>query len=120
MTGSNFDRPPPGVTALAHLQLLGQNGLALALNNTWHAGGRIVAGILAGWDAVYGPGIAPTNYIGDVFGSLGGAPDFGPGSGGFGGGEEGGSTYAGGPRGGRGGEGEGGHPRWGWLRARGG
>ncbi|KAK8016905.1 hypothetical protein PG993_015094 [Apiospora rasikravindrae] len=72
--GSNFDRPPPSVTALEHLLLLGQNGFQLAINNTWHAGSRIVAGILSDWDAVYGPGIPPTNYLGDVFGSLGVRP----------------------------------------------
>ncbi|KAK7994387.1 purine nucleoside permease-domain-containing protein [Apiospora marii] len=101
--GSNFDRPPPNMTALEHLQLLGQNGFALALNNTWNAGGRIVAGILSDWDRVYGPGIPPTNYIGDVFGSLGGVPDFGPGRGVFGGSSAAaadGSTYAGGGKGG--------------------
>ncbi|KAK7987164.1 hypothetical protein PG988_002152, partial [Apiospora saccharicola] len=78
--GSNFDRPPPNMTALEHLQQLGQNGFALAITNTWNAGSRIVAGILADWDRTYGPGIPPTNYVGDVFGSLGGIPSFGPGS----------------------------------------
>ncbi|KAK8121873.1 hypothetical protein PG984_010543 [Apiospora sp. TS-2023a] len=78
--GSNFDRPPPNMTALEHLQQLGQNGFQLAITNTWNAGSRIVAGILADWDRTYGPGIPPTNYIGDVFGSLGGMPNFGPGS----------------------------------------
>lgn len=101
VTGSNFDRPPPSLTALEHLQLLGQNGFQLAINNTWIAGGRIVAGILSDWDRVYGPGLPPTNYVGDVFGSLGGVPNFGPGSV-FGGNSAAadGSTYAGGAQGG--------------------
>ncbi|KAK8075637.1 purine nucleoside permease-domain-containing protein [Apiospora hydei] len=94
--GSNFDRPPPSMTALDHLLLLGQNGFQLAINNTWKAGSRIVAGILSDWDAVYGPGIPAANYLGDVFGSLGGTPNFGPGSvfGGKGAAPDG-STYAG-------------------------
>ncbi|KAK7983412.1 hypothetical protein PG989_010814 [Apiospora arundinis] len=83
--GSNFDRPPPSMSAFEHLLMLGQNGFALAINNTWNAGSLIVSGILSNWDAVYGPGIVPTNYIGDVFGSLGGPlpPDFGPGKSAF-------------------------------------
>ncbi|KAK8133059.1 hypothetical protein PG999_001232 [Apiospora kogelbergensis] len=85
--GSNFDRPPPSMTAFEHLLLLGQNGFALAVNNTWNAGSLIVSGILSNWDDVYGPGIPPTNYIGDVFGSLGGPlpPNFGSGKDVFGG-----------------------------------
>ncbi|KAK7961794.1 purine nucleoside permease [Apiospora aurea] len=100
--GSNFDRPPPSMTALDHLLLLGQNGFQLAINNTWKAGSRIVAGILSDWDAVYGPGIPAANYLGDVFGSLGGTPNFGPGSV-FGdkGAAADGSTYAGKGEGGR-------------------
>ncbi|KAK8064570.1 purine nucleoside permease [Apiospora phragmitis] len=101
--GSNFDRPPPSMTPFEHLRLLGQNGYQLALNNTWNAGSRIVAGILSDWDGVYGPGIPPANYVGDVFGSLGGTPTFGPGSvfGGRGAAADG-STYVGGAEGGAG------------------
>lgn len=29
------------------------------------------------WDTIYEKGIAPQNYVGDIFGSLGGTPDFG-------------------------------------------
>lgn len=29
------------------------------------------------WDTIYEAGIAPNNYVGDIFGSLGGIPDFG-------------------------------------------
>ncbi|KAK6860573.1 hypothetical protein PG995_004209 [Apiospora arundinis] len=101
--GSNFDRPPPSMTAFEHLLMLGQNGFALAINNTWNAGSLIVSGILSNWDAVYGPGIVPTNHIGDVFGSLGGPlpPDFGPGKSvfvddGIGAAVADGSTYQGG------------------------
>lgn len=79
-TGSDFDRPPPGVSAYEHLLLMDQNGFEIAVENIYHAGVEIVKGVLAGWNCTFQDGVAPSNYIGDVFGSLGGEPDFGPGS----------------------------------------
>ncbi|KAK4195271.1 purine nucleoside permease-domain-containing protein [Triangularia verruculosa] len=79
-TGSNFDRPPPGVTAYEHLLVLKQNGFAVAIGNLYLAGIEIVKGILNDWTAVFDKGVKPCNYIGDIFGSLGGEPDYGPGS----------------------------------------
>ncbi|KAK4652977.1 hypothetical protein QC762_504040 [Podospora pseudocomata] len=79
-TGSNFDRPPPNVTAYEHLLVLKQNGFEVAIQNLYLAGIEIVNGILKDWGAVFDKGIKPCNYIGDVLGSLGGEPDFGPGS----------------------------------------
>ncbi len=35
-------------------------------------------GILEGWEGVFCGGIKAGNYVGDIFGSLGGKPDFGP------------------------------------------
>lgn len=32
------------------------------------------------WNCTFKAGVKASNYIGDVFGSLGGEPDFGPGS----------------------------------------
>lgn len=32
------------------------------------------------WNCTFKDGVKASNYIGDVFGSLGGEPDFGPGS----------------------------------------
>lgn len=40
----------------------------------------MVEGILNEWETTFAKGIPATNYIGDIFGSLGGVPDFGPGS----------------------------------------
>lgn len=80
VTGSNFDRPPPNVTAYEHLLVLKQNGFEVAIQNLYLAGIEIVNGILKDWGAVFDKGIKPCNYIGDVLGSLGGEPDFGPGS----------------------------------------
>ncbi|KAK0649047.1 purine nucleoside permease [Cercophora newfieldiana] len=79
-TGSNFDRPPPGVSAYEHLVVLHQNGFQLAIQNLFNAGIEIVKGILEGWDNTFEKGVKPTNYVGDIFGSLGGQPDFGLGS----------------------------------------
>lgn len=79
-TGSDFDRPPPGVTPFDHLRVLDQNGFAIAIDNIYNAGVEIVKGIVERWDCGFNEGIKPTNYVGDIFGSLGGEPDFGPGS----------------------------------------
>ena len=57
-----------------------QNGFGIAIDNIYNAGVEIIKGILKNWDCTFKKGIKPTNYIGDIFGSLGGEPDFGPGS----------------------------------------
>ena len=41
---------------------------------------KVVEGILQGWNTTFEQGVPAQNYIGDVFGSLGGTPSFGPGS----------------------------------------
>ncbi|CAG9943044.1 unnamed protein product [Clonostachys rosea f. rosea IK726] len=79
-TGSNFDRPPPGVTDWEHLAVLDQNGFEIAIENIYRAGMLIVHGIIVGWDETFDKGIPAKNYIGDILGSLGGQPDFGLGS----------------------------------------
>jgi hypothetical protein len=63
-----------------HLRVLDQNGFSIAIENIYYAGVEIVKGVLKKWDCSFAAGIKPTNYIGDIFGSLGGEPDFGPGS----------------------------------------
>lgn len=79
-TGSNFDRPPPGVAAAAHLLVNDQNGFGIAVANQYLAGVEVVRGLLADWDELWRDGIPATGYFGDILGSLGGTPDFGPGS----------------------------------------
>ncbi|PNP74002.1 hypothetical protein FNYG_12630 [Fusarium nygamai] len=79
-TGSNFDRPPPDYTDLDHLTAAKQNGFSIAIANIFNAGIEIVKGILEDWDTTFKDGIRAENYIGDIFGSLGGEPDFGFGS----------------------------------------
>lgn len=79
-TGSDFDRPPPGVSAYDHLLIMDQNGFEIAIENIYNAGVEIVKGVLGEWNCTFAAGVKASNYIGDVFGSLGGEPDFGPGS----------------------------------------
>lgn len=78
-TASDFDRPHAGQTVAENL-FEPEAGFEPAIMNIMLAGIKVVEGIVEGWDDVFGRGIKPTNYIGDIFGSLGGQPDFGPGS----------------------------------------
>jgi len=78
-SASDFDRPPQNETALANL--LGTTpGFEPSLLNLHIVGAKIVTGIIAGWGSTFERGIDAKNYVGDIFGSLGGEPDFGPGS----------------------------------------
>ncbi|CAN8101598.1 unnamed protein product [Discula destructiva] len=79
-TGSDFDRPPQGSSVYDHLLINDQDGFGIAIDNIYYAGVEIVKGVLNEWNCTFKDGVKPTNYIGDVFGSLGGEPDFGPGS----------------------------------------
>jgi purine nucleoside permease len=79
-TASDFDRPYPGEGALENLFYSNQGGFLPAVENIYLAGIKVVMGILDGWDSTFKKGVKPTNYIGDIFGSLGGTPDFGPGN----------------------------------------
>ncbi|KAI0668137.1 purine nucleoside permease [Trametes maxima] len=78
-TASDFDRPFPGQTAVANL-FSSFPGFAVAIANIAAAGVPVVTGIVAQWDARFAAGVKPRNYVGDILGSLGGTPDFGPGS----------------------------------------
>ncbi|MCJ1380408.1 hypothetical protein MMC17_003511 [Xylographa soralifera] len=79
-TASDFDRPYAGEADTENLFYANQGGFEPALQNIYLAGIKVVEGILANWEATFEVGVVPTNYIGDIFGSLGGTPDFGPGS----------------------------------------
>ena len=76
-TGSDFDRQYPGETATQHLLYDHQNGHTPSIENIYLAGVKIIEGIVDGWNDTFEQGITPTNYVGDIFGSLGGTPDFG-------------------------------------------
>lgn len=79
-TASNFFRPYPGQNPLDNLLYVHQGGHDPALRNIYLAGIKVVEGILDNWHNRFRAGIEPTNYVGDVFGTLGGEPDFGPGN----------------------------------------
>jgi purine nucleoside permease len=80
-TCSDFDRPPPGVDPIYHLTLAPQGGFLPALQNIFLAGRPFVDDVVEHWEDVYEAGIAPSNYLGDIFGTLSylyGPADFGP------------------------------------------
>lgn len=76
-TASDFDRPPPGISEIQNLLYVNQGGFPPAIKNIYLAGVKVVQGVLDGWDSTFEKGIAPTNYVGDIFATLGGTPDFG-------------------------------------------
>lgn len=77
-TASDFDRQYPGEAATTNLFWADQGAFEPAIKNIYLAGIHVVQGILDGWDSTFATGMNATNYIGDIFGSLGGTPDFGP------------------------------------------
>ena len=76
-TASNFDQPPAGELPEIPLHS-GHGGFQLAIENIHRAGLEIVKGILEEWDDRFERGVAPKNYVGDIWGTLGGTPGFGP------------------------------------------
>ncbi|KIW92647.1 uncharacterized protein Z519_06494 [Cladophialophora bantiana CBS 173.52] len=76
-TASDFDRPPPGVSQIQNLLYINQGGFTPAIQNIYLAGVRVIEGILAGWTSTFATGVPATNYVGDIFATLGGTPDFG-------------------------------------------
>lgn len=79
-TASDFDRPYIGEAAITNLFYANQGAFEPAIQNIYLAGVKVVEGILDQWDSVFETAVKATNYVGDIFGSLGGTPDFGPGS----------------------------------------
>ena len=78
-TGSDFDRPFAGQAVTSNL-FYAKQGYAPGLENIYLAGVKVVQGIVGGWNSTFERGVNTTNYVGDIFGTLGGQPDFGPGS----------------------------------------
>ncbi|EMC99662.1 hypothetical protein BAUCODRAFT_30038 [Baudoinia panamericana UAMH 10762] len=77
-TASDFDRPWPGEAATTNLLYSNQGAFLPSIRNIYLAGIQVVTGILDGWNGTFAAGVNATNYIGDIFGTLGGSPDFGP------------------------------------------
>ncbi|KAF8138071.1 purine nucleoside permease [Mycena galopus ATCC 62051] len=78
-SASDFDRPYPGQDTSTNL-LGDAPGFNPSVLNLHLAGVEVIQGIVNEWDTKYAQGVPADNYVGDVFGSLGGQPDFGPGS----------------------------------------
>ncbi|KAF2468545.1 purine nucleoside permease [Lindgomyces ingoldianus] len=77
-SGADFDREHWRQEAAQNLLWVDSPGRAPALRNIGIAGGKIVSGILGNWTRVFEKGVKAENYVGDVFGTAGGTPDFGP------------------------------------------
>jgi hypothetical protein len=77
-TASDFDRPFPGEAATTNLWWAEQGAFNPSIANIYNAGIEVVKGILNGWDSTFAAGMNASNYIGDIFGTLGGTPNFGP------------------------------------------
>ena len=78
-TASDFDRPPPGVSAAQNLIYDDCGGLDLSYDNMYVAGMEIVKDTRANWAGTYEKGIKAYNYVGDIFNTLNSStkPDFG-------------------------------------------
>ena len=62
-TGSDFDRPPPGVTSAdCLLNYTSEGGLGPALENLYLAGAPLVNAIVADWDATWVHGAPCSDY----------------------------------------------------------
>ncbi|KAF2655832.1 purine nucleoside permease [Lophiostoma macrostomum CBS 122681] len=79
-TASDMDRPYIGEAATTNLFWSNQGAFEPAVKNIYLAGVKVVEGILNGWNSTFAPGVKATNYVGDIFGTIGGTPDFGPGA----------------------------------------
>lgn len=75
---SNFDREPTTDVPPQLPWVMDSGGLVPAVRNLYNTGVKIIEAILAGWSSKFERGIKPDNYVGDIFGSLGGQPDFVP------------------------------------------
>lgn len=78
-TASDFDRPYPGEDPVYHILYAQQHGFEISIQNIYNAGIHVVQGILSEWKETFERGVKADNYIGDIFGTLGGNPNFGPG-----------------------------------------
>ena len=76
---SDFDRPPPGVSAEGYLIYVDSGGYELSFENMYKAGIEVVRDLRENWSSVWEAGVVAGNYVGDIFDSLNGSvrPDFG-------------------------------------------
>ena len=79
-TASDFDRPAPNQTAADNLFNGQDAGYSAAVKNIYLAGVRVVEDIVGNWNSTYKSGVKPSNYVGDIAGTLGVTPPFIPAS----------------------------------------
>ncbi|KAL4972522.1 purine nucleoside permease [Aspergillus desertorum] len=78
-TASDFDRPHLGESPFENLFTADEQGASTpAFENLYRAGIKVIEGILDNWKGGFEKGIKAKNYVGDILGTLGGEPDFGP------------------------------------------
>lgn len=73
---SNFDRPPPQLTAYQSRFFVGEAATEPGLRNSWKTVVAVVDDVLKHWEPIYERGIKPRTYMGDLYGRLGGTCDF--------------------------------------------
>ncbi|KAF5661382.1 putative purine nucleoside permease [Fusarium heterosporum] len=75
-SASNFDR---GHEDKPHQLpfVMDKGGLGPSTRNLYLTALKVIEGILDDWSTRFETGVSPENYIGDIFGSLGGVPGFG-------------------------------------------
>lgn len=73
---SNFDRPPPQLDAYQSRFFVGEAATEPGLVNAFKVITVAINDILDNWDCTFKDGVAPTNYVGDAYGTLGGTPPF--------------------------------------------
>lgn len=74
---SNFDRPPPQLTAYQSRFFVGEAATEAGLRNAWVSIIAVVKDVVGKWDEVYECGVKPNSYVGDLKERLGGKSDFG-------------------------------------------
>lgn len=81
-TASDYAVPPPKYASdpTYFFDVVLQGGSKVAVDNLWLGGSPFIIDVVQNWDEVYALNTkyAATNYIGDIFFTLGGTPDFGP------------------------------------------
>jgi purine nucleoside permease len=73
---SNFDRPPPQLTAYQSRFYVGEAATGPGLRNAWKTVMAVADDVLKHWESIYEAGIRPKSYMGDLYGTLGGTCDF--------------------------------------------
>jgi hypothetical protein len=76
---SDYDRPYPNQTVVENLVYADPGSYDPSISNIHIAGVSVIKGILGAWNSTFAAGVNSTLYTGDLWGTLGGTPDFGPG-----------------------------------------